>query len=118
VKMKMKDRYAMGWTDPRGLFGQSNGEMYFPCIEVEGGVPTDFGDASTETLRDLWMVRWGKRAVEHTMLREAEKNEDPVIGAMQELANRHLVTFEMVEHVDRAERDYYYMLKREANANR
>lgn len=116
--MAVTQRYTTGWTDPRGSFGQSNGEMYFPCIEVEGGVPTDFGGASTETLRDLWMVRWGKRAVDHVLLSEAEKNEDPVIGAMQELANRHLVTFEMVEHVEKLERDYYYVLKREANANR
>ena len=118
LKYKATERYSVGWTDPRASFGQSNGEMYFPCIDTEGGVPTEFTDATTETLRDLWMVRWGKRAVDHVALRDAEKNEDPIIGSMQELANRHLVTFEMVEHVDRAERDYYYVLKREANANR
>lgn len=116
--MKMKDRYAMGWTDPRAMLGEMAGGVYFPCIDVDGDVPTEFTEATTETLRDLWMVRWGKRAVEHAVLKEAEKNEDPVIGVMQELANRHLVTFEMVNDVEKAKRYHYYVLKRESNANR
>lgn len=69
---------------------------------------TPVKDVDTETLRNLWLVRWGKRAV--LMSDVAEHCDEGVVQVMQELANRGLVSEQANSRFDTAETEYYYVL--------
>ena len=114
--MKVTERFSMGWTDPRGIFGGG------VVADILKGVyateqSKQFKDVSTEVLRSLWLVRWGGRRATLSQVTSAVENEEPVVGAMRELCNRGHVRFE--EHKSFSTDDVshcyvlYYVLERE-----
>ena len=108
---KIKDRFGFGWTDPRSM--QTTQGAYYPKLDIDTPRPTEFSAASTATLRDLWMVKWGKRAISHEEIAEADGTEEPILEVMQELANRHQVRFDQRKSFDVTTVTNYYVLERE-----
>ena len=108
---KIKDRFGFGWTDPRLM--QTDRGAYYPKLDIDKPRPTEFSAVSTATLRDLWMVKWGKRAISHEEIAEADGTEEPILQVMQELANRHQVRFDQRKSFDVTTVTNYYVLERE-----
>ena len=99
LKYKMKDRYAMGWTDPRmPQFGK-----------------TGFEDVPTDVLRNLWLVKFGGRVV-HTDEMHA-LSEDDIHSLARELMNRKQIRHETNYRADLDETLYYYVLEKEDGNN-
>lgn len=95
LKYKMKDRYAMGWTDPRmPQFGK-----------------TGFEDVPTDVLRNLWLVKFGGRVV--SMDDVHALSEDDISEVSRELLNRKQLRHESLERPDIMERQYFYILEKE-----
>ena len=109
MKYKATERYAMGWSDPRGasMLGK---------INLNGGNPTGLIETPTEILRDLWMVQFGSRAVTHDDMWNAGDRGEANVA--QELANRSLVEQRKVSRMDMEQPMYYYVLTERADANR
>lgn len=104
LKYKATERYAMGWSDPRGasMLGK---------IDLNGGKPTGLTETPTEVLRDLWMVQFGSRAVTHSVMYEARARDETHVA--QELENRRLVTQQKLSRMEMDETLYYYVLAKE-----
>jgi len=109
MKYKATERYAMGWSDPRG--GNMLGK-----IHLNGGNPTGLIETPTEILRDLWMVQFGSRAVTHDDMWNAGDRGEANVA--QELANRSLVEQRKVSRMDMEKPMYYYVLTERADADR
>lgn len=116
LKYKTTERYSFGWSDPRVSINAP--DIYFPCINIECVIPTAFTAATTEALRNLWLVRWGHHAVEHALLEEAEAAQEPIISIMQELANRKHVFFDVHIDANTYKGRNYYVLEKEQHADR
>ena len=103
LKYKATVRYATGWTDPR---------IEAPTtLELHKHVNTGFEDVPTETLRNLWMVRFGARNV--TLDEMYELRFDDITKVAQELANRKLVSHEIINRMEMDATLHYYVLERE-----
>ena len=103
---KTKERYAFGWTDPR--MPQCNE----PNTLIAGRLyRTDLEEIATETLRNLWLVRFGEHAV---TLRDmyALRDDVSIMSVVKELANRGLVDQETLHRVDTDMKTPYYVLSR------
>lgn len=113
LKYKATERYSMGWTDPRGVLGTGPqvDELRYGLTLMSLAEP--FADVPTSTLRNLWMARWGSRAVLVEDVRLALEAKEPVLGAMRALSDRKLVRYEKVTDLRRDEDKYYYTLERE-----
>jgi hypothetical protein len=96
-----------GWTDPRS-FVKANG-VYINTLHPPGHVLTDYPDVPTETLRDLWIVRFGSRAVPMSVMYELRL--EPIAEVAQELMNRHQIREEKTMRHDVDEISYYYVLE-------
>ena len=106
LKYKATERYAMGWTDPRMP------DVGAPTtLELHKHVNTGFEDVPTETLRNLWMVRFGARNV--TLDEMYELRFDDITKVAQELANRKLVRQQKINRMEMAATLHYYVLERE-----
>lgn len=104
MKYKATERYAMGWTDPRGM-------NMLGKINLNGGEPTGLTETSTEVLRDLWMAQFSSRVVTYDdMAKAVERNETNVA---QELVNRSLVEQRKVSRMDIEKAEYYFALVKE-----
>jgi len=101
MKYKATERYAMGWSDPRGasMLGK---------INLNGGKPTGLTETPTEVLRDLWMVQFSSRLVPYDDMEEAMKRDETNVA--QELVNRSLVEQRKVSRMDMEKPLYYYAL--------
>lgn len=99
MKINMKDRYAMGWTDPRmPQFGKTNLE-----------------DVPTEVLRNLWLAKFGERYISVDATREYQK--DDIMNVVQELIDRGQVRHERFNRPDTMEILDYYILEKEDGNN-
>lgn len=106
LKYKATERYAMGWTDPRMP------DVGVPTtLELHKHVNTGFEDVPTETLRNLWMVRFGARNV--TLDEMYELRFDDITSVAQELANRKLIRQEKINRMEMDAALHYYVLERE-----
>ena len=106
LKYKATERYAMGWTDPQMPdFGAPI------TLELHKHVNTGFEDVPTETLRNLWMVRFGARNV--TLGEMYELRFDDIARVAQELANRKLVSHEIINRMEMDAALHYYLLGKE-----
>jgi hypothetical protein len=99
-----------GWTDPRMPdFGAPT------TLELHKHVNTGFEDVPTETLRALWMLRFGARNV--TLNEMYELKFDDIARVAQELANRKLVRQEKINRMEIDATLHYYVLEREHGNN-
>ena len=99
LKYKAANRYAVGWTDPRmPQFGK-----------------TGFEDVPTEVLRNLWLVKFGGRAVSMDALNSFRDDDIYTIG--RELSNRKQVRFESFNRIDSEESASFYILENEDGNN-
>lgn len=101
LKYKATGRYATGWTD----LGAPT------TLELHKHVNTGFEDVPTETLRNLWMVRFSARNV--TWNEMYELRFDDIAKVAQELANRKLIRQEVINRMEMDAALHYYVLERE-----
>jgi hypothetical protein len=106
LKYKAAERYSMGWTDTR-MF--SFGELK-ATLGLSKHVNTGLEDVPTETLRNLWMVRFGARNV--TFDEMYEIRFDDIAKVAQELANRKLVRHETINRMELDAKIHYYVLEK------
>jgi hypothetical protein len=109
LKYKATERYAMGWSDPRVVF--KNRDFSVDTLHPPGHVTTDYTDVPTETLRNLWMARFGSRAVEKQDMYVVR--EEPIAEMAQELVNRRLVSVQIINRMEIDATLHYYVLERE-----
>jgi hypothetical protein len=103
LKYKATGRYSTDWSDYRGVFGMDEPSKYrYRATGLE--------DVPTQVLRDLWMVRFGERAVLTTAF--PLKGTDDIANVGQELSNRNLIRHEKVTRQDLLETTYYYILEK------
>jgi hypothetical protein len=111
LKYKITERYSMGWTDPRmATFGNPQ-----TTLELRTHISVGLDDVPTETLRNLWMVKFGARNV--TLNEMYELRFDDIVKVAQELANRKLVTQNKIHRMDMDEPLHYYLLEKEDGNN-
>lgn len=80
-------------------------------LELHLRVRTGLEDVPTETLRNLWMARFGARNV---LLSEMyELRFDDIARVAQELANRKLVSHEIINRMEIDATLHYYLLGKE-----
>jgi hypothetical protein len=72
---------------------------------------TGLEDVPTETLRNLWMVRFGARNV--TLNEMYEIRFDDIARVAQELANRKLISHEIINRMELDGTLQYYLLEKE-----
>jgi len=115
LKYKTTERYSMGWTDPRGLT-QRPSFRRGSLLRVHG-IATAFKHTSTETLRNLWLARWGQRAATADEVHAAYAEADGVMEVLQELYNRDLMKHVVNYVPERHEQTEHYVLEKEAHAD-
>ena len=99
LKYKATERYNTGWADEP------------TTLELRTHITVGLEDVPTETLRNLWMVRFGARNV---LLREMyELRFDDIARVAQELANRKLVSHETINRMEMDATLHYYLLGKE-----
>ena len=103
---KTTERYRLGWTDPRAMFGNRDDRR----VRLGRGVRTSLKTVPTETLCNLWLVTWGEDHVNVNAL-TSDTATAAVIEVMQELENRGFVRFYSVNNVHTPERENYYVLR-------
>ena len=103
LKYKATERYSTGWSDYRGVFNEGEQSRYrYRATGLE--------DVPTEVLRNLWLIRFGGRAVLAEDI--PPKGTDDIAEVGQELANRNLIRHEKVTRQDLLETKYYYILEK------
>lgn len=115
MKYKTTGRYSFGWSDPRGVLrsgGFARGSVLRPA-----GTPTQLEDVPTETLRNLWLAKWGQRAADADDVHAAYGAGDGILDVMQELSNRNLIRYETLYAMDKDMKIDYYVLEKAAYAN-
>lgn len=111
LKYKATERYALGWTDARMMsFGNLK-----TTLDVNMPVNVGLDDIPTETLRNLWMAKFGARNV--TLDDMYQLRFDDIAKVAQELANRKLVTENKISRMDMDETVHYYLLEKEDGNN-
>jgi hypothetical protein len=111
LKYKITERYSMGWTDPRmANFGNPQ-----TTLELRTYVNVGLEYVPTETLRNLWMVKFGARNV--TLDDMYKLRFDDIARVAQELANRKLVTQNKIHRMDMDEAVHYYLLEKDDGNN-
>lgn len=103
MKINMKNRYRIDWDSPY--------EDDDVPIKINLSRKTNLEEVTTEVLRNLWLVRFGGRAV--TVKDMHNHRFDDIADVGQELANRKQMRLEKHHYADRAETTYYYVLERE-----
>jgi hypothetical protein len=112
--MKMKERYGVGWSETRGLFGAMQPREP-DVISIKPHRPTTFSEIPTDTLRGLWLAKFGEYAVNVKDLNRLAGEDICEVG--QELANRNLIVFEKILSISDIEPSFYYVLLREKHGN-
>ena len=103
LKYKATERYSTGWSDYRGVLNEGGQSRYRYRTTGLENVPT-------EVLRNLWLIRFGGRAVLAEDL--PPRGTDDISNVGQELANRNLVRHEKHYRQDTAQEKYYYILEK------
>ena len=106
LKYKAKERYAFGWTDPQ-----------FEAGEIKMNVQRNTGleDVPTEVLRNLWLVKFGGRAV--TMQDMHNHRFDDIADVGQELAKRNQIRHERHSRPDTMTEQAYFVLEKDNGNN-
>ncbi len=100
MKINMLNRYNFDWSayEPDG-------------VKVNQRRNTGLEQVPTETLRNIWMARFGSRAVLMKDLYEL-RGED-IADVAQELVDRNLIRSEQNFRADEGEVKNYFVLERE-----
>jgi hypothetical protein len=107
-----KSRFSFGWADPTGIFGNNDDAS----IKMNLSRKTGLEDVPTEVLRNLWLVKFGGRAV--TLQDMHNHRFDDIADVGQELANRNQIRQETHTRPDVLEVKNYYVLEREDGTER
>lgn len=99
LKYKATERYNIGRADEP------------TTLELHIRMNTGLEDVPTETLRNLWMIRFGARNV--TLKELYELRFDGIARVAQELANRKLVSREIINRMELDGTLQYYVLGKE-----
>ena len=99
LKYKATERYNTGWADEP------------TTLELHMRMRTGLENVPTETLRNLWMARFGARNV--TLGEMYALRFDDIARVAQELANRKLVSHEIINRMEMDATLHYYLLGRE-----
>jgi hypothetical protein len=99
LKYKATERYSIGRADES------------TTLELHVHLDTGLEDVPTETLRNLWMARFGARNV--TLNEMYEIRFDDIAKVAQELANRKLIRHETINRMELDARIEYYLLEKE-----
>lgn len=102
LKYKASDRYALGWNN---VYDRNEDP------KLNQRRKTGLEQVPTETLRNIWMARFGARAVLANDLYEL-RGED-IADVAQELVNRRLIRSEQNFRADEIEVKNYFVLERE-----
>jgi hypothetical protein len=94
----------------RGVFGNNN-DVNPLKTGMNLGRKTNLEDVPTDVLRNLWLVRFGGRAV--TMGDMHNHRFDDIADVGQELANRNQVRLETLLRPDIMVKENYYVLENE-----
>ena len=108
--MKMKERYAGGWSDYRGIFGMEQTPPRIP--NVTKGSTKDFADVPNEVLHNLWWLKFNKRGVSQLEVIDMRERDEEILYVMQELINRKHVRYEKHFRMDVLEPQNYYVLEK------
>lgn len=100
MKINMLNRYSFDWSS-----------YELDGLKVNQRRNTGLEQVPTETLRNIWMARFGERAVLAKDVYEL-RGED-IADVVQELAERKLVRSEQNYRADELEVKNYYVLERE-----
>lgn len=100
------------------MFGMTYDKAPKSLLREPGAVKTQLRDVPTKTLQDLWVVRWGQRAVPAETIYAAYAAEDDFMDVLHELNNRRLVRSEVNKRFDTLTDEYYYVLEKEQHADR
>lgn len=107
-------KYTFEWSDFRRGFSHQRRLEYL--IDLKNRRTTSLIDVPTETLCNLWFVKWGKKAVNAEDVMDFNAG-DSTLEVMQELANRGLVSVQTLRSIETNEEEHYYVL-RNPHANR
>jgi hypothetical protein len=100
LKYKASDRYSIEWDN-----------VYEEPIKMNLSRKTGFEDVPTDVLRNLWLVKFGGRAV--TLQDMHNHRFDDIADVGQELANRNQIRRDEHYSADTMEKKNYYVLERE-----
>jgi len=98
----------------KDIFGSDPQMAHFgekPPLELHMHINTGLEDVPTETLRNLWMARFGARNV--TLNEMYALRLDGIAMVAQELANRKLIRQETINRMELDARIHYYSLEKE-----
>jgi hypothetical protein len=112
LKYKATERYAMGWTDPRMMANFGNLKT---TLDLNMPINVGLGDVPTETLLNLWMVKFGARNV--TLDDMYQLRFDDIAKVAQELANRKLICRIEISRMEMDEPVHYYLLEKDDGNN-
>lgn len=99
------------------MFGMTYAKEPRSLLREPGAIQTQLRDVPTETLRDLWLVKWGQRAVRAECVYDAYAAEDGIMDVMHELNNRRLVSRQTQNNIETLIQQHYYVLEKEAHAD-
>lgn len=113
MKYKATERYAMGWTDPRGTFGQGK---FYTVFEAVAPKNKNLDTAATSVLRDLWLFTFGDAPVSHGAMCEHLDTDDDIFWVGHELWKRKQIEAITMRFPDRDETFSGYKLVREGES--
>lgn len=105
-------RFSFGMTDPRGIFGGSQGG-FFSIFDAAVSVNKNMHDVDTEVLRNLWLATFGDVPVSHGAMSEHWSSEDDIFWVGHELHRRKQIQAITMHFPDRDETFNGYALVRE-----
>ena len=105
------ERYSMGWSDPRGIFGNTDTET-----SPYRRIPDDIMNLSIKACRDIYTVRMGDAPVEVSVLRDIPIG-DPLSGIIHRLTDAGELVYEVDKMPNRVRRVETYRLKAEYGDN-
>ena len=104
-------KYQFGYTDPRAAMSVVD-DLGSP---LQHRSRTGFEDVDTETLRNLWMVRFGSRGI--TMRQLYDVRGEDINMVAQELYYRGEVTQEVIHKQNTLEVETFFIMKKEQDGD-
>ena len=106
MKYKVKDRYSLGWTDPRSI----SGGRFYSIFDATADKNNDLEVTDTSVLRNLWLATFGDVPVSHGAMAEHWTNDDGIFWVGHELHRRYQVQAVELRFPDRDEKFHGYQL--------